>query len=180
MEEWLKFKGNKILQKIGFKENQTIIDFGCGSGVYALLLSKIVGNKGMIHAIDSDDNAIKKLKDIIKERNIQNINPIKTSGEMKIPLKNEIADAFLLYDVYHLLDNEQRDEILKEAQRLLKRNGFISYLATHLGNVYNVSLENVNKRMKQFFFELKEEFCEPMVHWGSIEKCNIYNYYKIK
>ncbi|MHA1291773.1 MAG: class I SAM-dependent methyltransferase [Promethearchaeota archaeon] len=178
MEEWIKYKGESILREIGFKKGQEILDFGCGSGIYTLLASKIVEKEGKVYAIDSDKDILKELLDKMDNEKIQNIEVIETSGEMHIPLKNNSLDVILLYDVYHLLNNEERSEILKESARVLRKGGFISYLATHIGKAYDINLEKVNERMKRYGFKLGKKFCKRIVHWSSVEKCEIYNYFK--
>ena len=178
MEEWLASKGESILREIGFKEGQIILDFGCGSGIYAILISKIIGDNGKIYAIDSDNDSIDELNAKITYQKLRNIKTIKTSGEISIPLENNSLDIVLLYDVYHLLNNEERNKIIKETKRVLKKGGLMSYLATHIGS-YDINLNKVHVRMKKYKFELIEKFRKLMIHWGSVEECEIFNYYKI-
>ncbi|MFX0070167.1 MAG: hypothetical protein ACFFAO_03665 [Candidatus Hermodarchaeota archaeon] len=64
-----------------------MLDFGCSSGIYSVIASKIVGPKGKFYALDSDEkDLLKELKTKIKSQNITNIEIIKTTGEITIPL----------------------------------------------------------------------------------------------
>ena len=103
VENWIENKGESILREIGIKKGQYILDFGCGSGVYTLLASKIIGDKGRIYALDSDEEGLlsKLIKKLEKEQ-IKNVEIIKTSGDIKIPVDDESLDVVLIYDVYHL------------------------------------------------------------------------------
>ncbi|TFG06156.1 MAG: class I SAM-dependent methyltransferase [Promethearchaeota archaeon] len=179
MEKWLKDKSEEILKEFGLKKGQIILDFGCGSGIYSIIASNIVGPKGKVYALDSDEEGLlKKLKKKIKSQKITNIEIIKTSGEISIPLKDNYIDFFLLFDVYHLLNDEERDQVLKEAYRVLNINGMLSYHATHVGS-YDIDLEKVEKRMNEFGFKLERKFQKPMFHWAWIEDSLVFNYKKI-
>ncbi|MFX1590307.1 MAG: 50S ribosomal protein L11 methyltransferase, partial [Promethearchaeota archaeon] len=58
LEKWIEKEGEDVLRDIGVKESQKVLDFGCGSGVYSIIASKIVGNSGKIYAIDSDEKGL--------------------------------------------------------------------------------------------------------------------------
>ena len=42
----------RLLEKMGVKEGQKIIDIGCGPGFFTIPASKIVGEDGFIFALD--------------------------------------------------------------------------------------------------------------------------------
>ena len=50
IKKWLEKDGEQFLRKIGLKEGQTVLDFGCGEGHYAIPAAKIVSNKGKVYA----------------------------------------------------------------------------------------------------------------------------------
>lgn len=178
MEIWLKSKGETVLRELGVKKGQEILDFGCGSGTYTQIASKIVGNEGKIYALDNDKESLKELTEKIQTQNITNIEIIKTSKDIGIPLKGNSLDVVLVYDVYHLLDKEERIKLLKEIYRILKdKVGFLSYFATHVGS-YGIDLEEVQKKIESYGFKLVKEFHKPMFHWNWIEEGTIYSYYK--
>ncbi|MFX1365023.1 MAG: class I SAM-dependent methyltransferase [Promethearchaeota archaeon] len=180
MEEWLNLKGDSILRDYGIKSGQHLLDFGCGSGVYSVIASKIVGDKGKIYALDYDEDILEELSDKIKNQNISNIEIIKTSKEISIPLNSNSIDVVLMYDVYHLIDKDDRVNLLNEIYRILKINyGILSYFATHIGS-YGIQLNKVKKLIKEMGFELVEQFKRPMFHWSGIEEGTVLNYRKIE
>ncbi len=179
MEEWLNSKGEIILREFGIKSGQKILDFGCGTGVYSVIASRIVGNTGKIYALDYDEDPLEELSDKIKTQNIKNIEIIKTSKKISIPLKSNSLDVVLMYDVYHLLDKDDRIKLLDEIYRVLKSNyGILSYFATHIGS-YGIHLNKVQAQIKKAGFEFKEQFKRPMFHWSWIEEGIIFKYKKI-
>ena len=180
MEEWLNSKGESILRSYGIKNGQYLLDFGCGSGVYSVIASKIVGDKGKIYALDSDENALEDLSDKINNLNINNIEIIKSSREISIPLKSNSIDVVLIYDVYHLLDKDDRVRLLNEIYRILKKsNGILSYFATHIGS-YGIQLNKVQDLIEKTGFKLINQSKHPMFHWKWIEEGTVLNYKKIE
>lgn len=178
MEEWLNSKGENILREFGIKSGQKVLDFGCGSGVYSIIASYIVGTSGKIYALDYDEDSLEELSDKIKTQNIKNIKIIKTLKEISIPLKSNSLDVVFMYDVYHLLDKDDRIKLLDEIYRVLKINyGILSYFATHIGS-YGIQLNKVQEQIKKAGFEFKEQFKRPMFHWNWVEEGTIFNYLK--
>ncbi|MFX1571830.1 MAG: class I SAM-dependent methyltransferase [Promethearchaeota archaeon] len=178
-EEWQKSKGEEILREFGIKEDQKILDFGCGSGVYSIIASRIVGNTGKIYALDCEEAPLEELSSKITTQNISNIEIIKTSKKISIPLKSDSLDVVLMYDVYHLLEKDDRIQLLDEIHRVLKsNNGILSYFATHIGS-YGIQLNKVQEQIKKAGFEFIEQFKRPMFHWTWIEQGMIFKYKKI-
>jgi len=178
MEKWYKSEGENILKQIGIKKGQKILDFGCGSGVYSIIASKIVGLSGKIYALDKNGEKITELKRKINSLKIKNIEIIETTGEIPVPLENNSLNVILIYDVFHLLNKENRYVFLQEVNRLLKIGGFLSYYITHTKE-YDIDLEEVNNQLINNNIVFKRKLQVPMVHWGSIEDGLIFNYYKI-
>ena len=74
----------EIMQRIGIKSGQAILDFGCGSGTYTIPVAKIVGKKGKVYALDKDKNALDNLMRKAKLGRLKNIRRMATSGELRI------------------------------------------------------------------------------------------------
>lgn len=177
IDEWLNEKAELILKEIGIKAGLKVLDFGCGSGIYTTIISNIVGNKGKVYALDYADDKLQELNSRIKSYKLENIEIIKTSREISFPFQDSYLDVILLYDIWHLLSDNEQLEFLKETKRALKKGGFVSYLATHLHDP-NVSMEKVHNLMKENDLILLEKFNKPMFHWSWIEEYQIFNYYK--
>jgi len=61
-------KPEKILRKIGLKKGQIMLDYGCGIGSFTIPASQIVGNNGVIYALDIHPLAIKTVEKKIKKQ----------------------------------------------------------------------------------------------------------------
>lgn len=179
LQDWMDKEGEIILREIGIKKGQQILDFGCGTGVYTVFASRIVGGSGKVYALDSDEEGL--LRDLIskiEKEKIKNIEIIKTSGEIEFPLSDESMDVVLMYDILHLLDDDERNKLFMEASRVLIKGGFVSYHATHRGGNEHFNLDKIHNKMKANGLYFNAEFKRPMFHWAWIEDSLILNYLK--
>jgi ubiquinone/menaquinone biosynthesis C-methylase UbiE len=105
-----------------------VLDAGCGVGRYSIELSKLLDEKGLIHAVDDWDEGVESLKDTIREKGISNINPIKADITKHIPLENESIDFCLMATVLHDLPPEGQGSALKEIARVLRPEGVFALI----------------------------------------------------
>ena len=177
VEEWKRKIAPKVLKDIGFSTGHTIVDFGCGTGIYDLVISEIIGLNGKIYAIDSNEEGLlPQLIDDIKKFKLENIEVIETSGDFNFPIEDYIVDIVLLYDVMHLIEEEERELLIKETSRVLKKEGIISYHATHIRKKNDDFVIGIRDLMKNAGFCLIETFQRPMFHWSWIQDSWVFNY----
>ena len=67
----------KVLVAAGLKLGSIIGDFGAGAGFYATAAGQIVGDKGLVYAIDIQEAP---LKNIASEARLQNLRNMKTKS----------------------------------------------------------------------------------------------------
>jgi len=118
----------KVLQKLGIDEGQTVLDFGCGSGSYAIPAARIVGEKGRIYALDIHPLAVKAVEHKAKKERLANITTILSDRDTGLP--DESIDVILLFDTIHLITDKQA--LLKELCRVMKSNGLLSIWVRHM------------------------------------------------
>ena len=51
----------ELLERIGIRRGQAVLDFGCGYGIYTIPVAKIVGGQGRVYALDKDKEALDAL-----------------------------------------------------------------------------------------------------------------------
>ncbi len=146
--EWLRSHVEEVLPEIGIKENQTILDFGCGAGLYTVPAAKLVGRKGRVYALDKNAEALEMLKESIRNGGLGNVETI-LSSDLNTGMEKEMADVVLLYDVIHLI--EDRKELFVEIYRILKPDGIVSIYPMH------VEKDEVLRQMRESYFFLKSE-----------------------
>jgi ubiquinone/menaquinone biosynthesis C-methylase UbiE len=118
-----------MLQRIGIRKGQTVLDFGCGYGAYTIPVAKIVGDQGRVHALDKDKEALDVLMQRGESAGLKNIDRMETSGQLEIGLNDESVDVVLLFDVFHsfyLPQANERGRLLGEIRRVMKPSAFLS------------------------------------------------------
>lgn len=174
IDKWLNKEGVILLRKIGIKEGQIVLDFGCGSGNYTIPAAKIIGNEGKVYAVDEDGYKFKQLAERAKSDGLQNIEIRKTLGELKLGFKDGTFDMTLFYDIfwYFSLQNSKLSELLKEVYRILKPGAIISIYPEH------IETEKLKQEIERSGFNLENRFREQVVHEGRLRPGQILNFRK--
>jgi ubiquinone/menaquinone biosynthesis C-methylase UbiE len=119
-----------MLEQIGIRSGQTVLDFGCGLGMYTIPVAKIVGEQGKVYALDKDKEALDQLMQKAESAGLKNIiRRMETSGKLRIHLADESVDVVLLFDVFHSFYFPQADDrkkLLAEIYRIMKSSAFLS------------------------------------------------------
>lgn len=188
MKEWLRKKGETLLRRIGIGEGQKVLDFGCGSGNYAIPAAKIVGVEGKVYALDKKPIGIwpgEGLSDLSKRAEqwgLTNIIEMKTSGELEIKMETESIDFVLLYDVlhnYYFPDAERRKKALWELHRVLRSTGTLSFYPgdPEISGDRN-QLKTLRQEIEQTGFCPEKEYRCRLIHENSYTTGTIRNYGK--
>jgi len=120
-----------VLGEVGLGPGQRVLDYGCGSGTFALPAARIVGEKGKVYALDISSKALARVKAKAAREGLGNVETL-LSGRAEIVsfLESGTVDVVLLYDVLHLI--EDRESLLRELHKILKADGFLSVYPMHL------------------------------------------------
>jgi ubiquinone/menaquinone biosynthesis C-methylase UbiE len=171
---WTTQKGVTLLKKIGIKEGQFVLDFGCGSGNYTIPAAKTVGNKGNVYAIDKDENKLKQLAEKAELNGLHNIKTKKSSESAKLGFKNNSFNVVLFYDIfwYFPLQSFELSKLLKETYRISKSEALISVYPEH------IQAEKLKRKIENSGFILKNRFEEQVIHEDHIKIGQIFNFGK--
>jgi ubiquinone/menaquinone biosynthesis C-methylase UbiE len=119
----------QLLEEVGIKAGQIVLDFGCGSGTYTVPAARIVGDKGKVYALDKDSKVLNELMQKAQSAGLRNIDRMETSGELEIGLTDESVDVVLLFDVFHSFyfpKTDDRRRLLIEIRRVMKPSAFLA------------------------------------------------------
>lgn len=119
-------KPEEVLNRLELREGMKAADLGCGAGFFVFPAAKIVGDKGLVYAVDVQKSALSAVEDKAALEGVENIvrlvwANLEIAGSTKIP--NDSLDLALLIDV--LFQNQKPEEIIKEAKRITKNTGKI-------------------------------------------------------
>jgi len=167
-----------FLTKVGLEEKMRVGDLGCGArGYFATQAAKMVGNKGIVYAVDVVKNV---LTSVLSQAHILGIYNIKTIwsnlekyGATKI-LPNSLNVALLINVLFQTKEDET---VIKEAIRLLKLDGKLVVCDwKRTGALFGppVELRVDFARIKQIGaalgLKLEKEFAAGPYHWAMVFK----------
>lgn len=124
-----------ILQEVGIRPGDKVLDFGCGPGAYVSATAQLVGETGLVYALDLHPLAVQSVRRLAKKHNLLNIKTIQSDGPTQLPAGS--VDVVLLYDIFHMLS--QADAVLAELQRILKPGGLLSVIEPHWPEARTIS-----------------------------------------
>ncbi|MBI1895555.1 MAG: amidohydrolase family protein [Acidobacteria bacterium] len=90
----------EILRAMGIQAGNTVADIGAGDGYFIGSLSRAVGPKGKVYAVDVNESTLKRLRTRIQEDELANVQVIEgAAGDPKLAPAS--VDAALVCDSYH-------------------------------------------------------------------------------
>jgi ubiquinone/menaquinone biosynthesis C-methylase UbiE len=111
------------LEQFMIGEGTKLVEFGAGSGHYALEAGKMVGESGKVFAIDVQPALLERIKTLAKENNLNNIDTITADLEQKggSKLKDGSCDAGIVANV--LFQIEDKGSFTEEVARVIRSGG---------------------------------------------------------
>lgn len=165
----------KNVEQFTLKLGSSVADLGSGSGHHSLALAGAIGEKGKVYAVDIQKDLLTKLKSEANQRGFFNIEVVwgdveKIGGSR---IKAEFLDAVLISNL--LFQVEQKEVLIKEACRILKRNGRLllidwtdSFGGLGPSGVAVVSKEKARELFLQNGFAFDHEIQAGEHHYGLI------------
>ena len=115
--------GCSLIEKMGAKEGDVLLDVGCGTGRLALAVSEIVGPYGRVVGLDPSRHRIKIAQEKLSEGLFTNVDFMIGTGE-DLGIFGEASFEGVYYSsVFHWI--EGKEKALNEAHRVLKPGGRI-------------------------------------------------------
>lgn len=109
----------KTLKAAGLQPGQQVLEVGCGPGFFTIAAAKLVGEKGLVHAIDLHPLAIQAVEKKMRRAGVTNIR-VRIADVAEIGLPDASIDLTFLFGVVHSLP---LPTVLPELHRLLKPGG---------------------------------------------------------
>jgi ubiquinone/menaquinone biosynthesis C-methylase UbiE len=120
---------NKLKAILPIKPGSVVIDLACGKGIYSMFLSDIVGEEGLVYAVDLWKEGLLLLEEQIEKKNISNIMTLLADASKQIDIDDYSADICLMATVLHDFEEAgQADTVLEDIRTLLKPNGCLAVI----------------------------------------------------
>ncbi len=91
----------RILRRMGPEEGEVLLDLGCGDGHFSVAAAGVVGEGGVVYALDSFHDSMAALKEELAKAEIANVYPLEFDATLAIPLAQETVDFVLMANVLH-------------------------------------------------------------------------------
>lgn len=169
-DEWMNVPA--LMELLAIDTGDYVADIGCHEGYFSFHLSRTVGPKGKVYAVDVEERRLEALTEHMATRNISNIQAV--LGDYDDPkLPDNRLDAVMVMDTYHEIDSYE--VVLAHIRKALKPDGrlvLIEKLKEHKRGksrkeqvqAHTLSSKYVKKELKIAGFEVKE-YIDDFGHW---------------
>ncbi len=130
----------KLLRDMAIKPGDSIADIGAGSGYHVFKMASLA-DKGLIYAVDIQDEMLAALRDKKEAGARQNISIVKGS-EKNINLPENSVDKVLMVDVYH--EFNYPIAMIASVKKALRPDGKL-YLIEYRGEDDSVPIKQLHK-----------------------------------
>lgn len=113
-----------IIKEAELKESMKIADLGCGGhGFFVFPIARRVGKKGLVYAVDILKTMLENIRRLARQENLPNVKVVWSDLESfgATQIESEYLDRIFIINT--LCQAEKRAEFLREAIRMLKKNG---------------------------------------------------------
>lgn len=118
-----------VFDELKLENGDRFLDLGCGPGDYSMAVSRIVGNSGLVYAVDKSPMMVACLAEKAVAEGLGNIKALVSDITEKIPVEDNSIDTCLLATVFHVPDVAQKSMTLfAEIRRVLKPFGIMAII----------------------------------------------------
>lgn len=109
-----------LLDRFDIRKGGTIVDYGCGPGLYLKKASELAGPDGRVYAVDIHELAIRDVNKRVERENLANVVGVVANGHDS-GIASETADLIYALDMFHMIDDTE--SFLGELRRIIKKEG---------------------------------------------------------
>ncbi len=110
----------KSVRDTGVSRGDSVVEFGCGTGIAAEEFLKIIGAEGRYVGIDISPIMLEKAQKRVGK--FSNVSFLPIRAEEELPFENEFDIAYTSF-VFHGFEQPDREALLKNAHKALKGGG---------------------------------------------------------
>ena len=118
-----------LKNELPLKPGSVVLDLACGKGVYSMFLSEIVGDTGLVYAVDLWEEGLQILGKKIEDKNITNILPMLNDATKEIEIDDYSDDVCLMATVLHDFEGMNKSGVvLEQVKTILKPGGHLAVI----------------------------------------------------
>ncbi|MGB4067191.1 MAG: methyltransferase domain-containing protein [Nitrospira sp.] len=155
---WQKPQG--VVGKLSIAPGSRVADLGSGGGYFTWHLSKAVGSRGTVYAVDIEESAINMIFKEMVARGTPNVRPVR--AEPHDPKLPEPVDLVFSCNVYHDMNN--RIDYFRSLASSLRPGGRVAILDYHprgfLSGMFGhrTAKEEVRREMEAAGYRLLDDY----------------------
>lgn len=159
------------------QDGMRVADFGCGSGFFTRAAARLVGQAGLVWAVDAHQDMLSRVKNLSLQEGLHNVEVVHGNVERHAGshLPNENFDLVIIANI--LFAAEHKDALAKEAHRVLRKGGRVLVIdwAGSFGGLGPHQSHLVSADHAQTLFELQGftylgEVPAGAYHWGFLAR----------
>jgi ubiquinone/menaquinone biosynthesis C-methylase UbiE len=115
----------RVIEEIEINPGMKVAHFGCGAGFFTFSVAQKIGNEGNVYALDILEQKVEVVNSQAKVTGFENVQARRVNLEEKngSGLDKESLDWVLIVNM--LYQNENKEAVVEEAKRVLKKGGKI-------------------------------------------------------
>jgi ubiquinone/menaquinone biosynthesis C-methylase UbiE len=155
---WQKPQG--VVEKLSITAGARVADLGAGGGYFTWHLSKAVGSRGTVYAVDIEEKAINMIFKEMVARGTPNVRPVR--AEPHDPRLPEPVDLVFSCNVYH--DMQDRIDYFRSLASSLRPGGRVAILDFHPRGFFSgmfghrTAKEEVRREMETAGYRLLNDY----------------------
>lgn len=102
----------------GFTPGMTVLDLGCGTGTFTVEMARLVGEQGIVHAVDLQQPLVEQTRRRVTEAGLADRVQLHCAGAYQLPLADDSVDLAVLIAALPQIPNKLL--ALAELNRVLK------------------------------------------------------------
>ena len=113
----------QLLKAAGLERRQKVLEVGCGPGFFTIPAAHIVGEEGIVYAVDVNPYATARVRGKIEKEGIKNVVPmLRDASDTGLPERS--IDLAFMFGLPHIVGG--REAVVSEMHRILKPAGLLS------------------------------------------------------
>ena len=133
-ERWERVREN--LEKLPIEPGMRIADVGSGPGYYSFKFADLVGENGMVYAIETNPRHLEYLNNYIEQNHLANVKAVTSSFEgIGLPPDIQVDMVYicsLYHNVYAAFTDEERDSFMGSIRHALRPGGTLAVVDNDL------------------------------------------------
>jgi 2-polyprenyl-3-methyl-5-hydroxy-6-metoxy-1,4-benzoquinol methylase len=113
---------DKRVKTFGIQPGMTVVDYGCGPGRYTTRFARLVGESGLVYAVDVHELALEAVRVKMDKERLRNIVPTQAQG-YDSGLPDDVADMVFALDMFFAVREPTR--LLQELRRIVRSDGVL-------------------------------------------------------